>query len=110
MGQLRDDILRNEFSASKRQKLWAKVQGKVENNSNVRPMVREGKTGEVSRVWEWIGAVGAIEESSSRRQSGRLEDYYRMDDSSPVAPSNAGRGSEMVKKEGRRWDEGRPIY
>lgn len=71
MAQLRDDVLRDEFSASRRTKLWEKVQKKVESNSNVRPMVREGRTGDVGRVWEWIGAVGAIGNTpySDRRKS-----------------------------------------
>jgi hypothetical protein len=70
MAQLRDDILRDEFSASRRTKLWEKVQKKVESNSNVRPMVREGRTGDVGRVWEWIGAIGAIDKTphSDRRK------------------------------------------
>jgi hypothetical protein len=77
MAQLRDDVLRDEFSASRRTKLWEKVQKKVESNSNVRPMVREGRTGDVGRVWEWIGAVGAIEGtpySSEKRKSGGFRD------------------------------------
>ena len=76
MAQLRDDVLRDEFSASRRTKLWEKVQKKVESNSNVRPMVREGRTGDVGRVWEWIGAVGAIDNTpySDRRKSGGFRD------------------------------------
>jgi hypothetical protein len=76
MAQLRDDILRDEFSASRRTKLWEKVQKKVESNSNVRPMVREGRTGDVGRVWEWIGAIGAIDKTphSDRRKSGGFRD------------------------------------
>jgi hypothetical protein len=75
MAQLRDDVLRDEFSASRRKKLWEKVQKKVEANSNVRPMVRESRAGDVGRVWEWIGAVGAIGDSPyvdkvDRRKSG----------------------------------------
>jgi hypothetical protein len=75
MAQLRDDVLRDEFSASRRKKLWEKVQKKVEANSNVRPMVRESHTGDVGRVWEWIGAVAIIDDSPyfdkvDRRKSG----------------------------------------
>ena len=71
MGQLRDDILRDEFSAKRRQKLWQRVQKKVEQNSNVRPSVRETRTGDVSRVWEWVGAVGAIEGGGVKKEQGR---------------------------------------
>ena len=35
MNQLRDDVLRNEFSAARRIRLWDRVQKKVEHNSNV---------------------------------------------------------------------------
>lgn len=72
MGQLRDDILRDEFSAKRRQKLWERVQRKVEQNSNVRPSVRENRAGDVSRVWEWVGAIGAIEDGGVKQEQGRL--------------------------------------
>jgi len=114
MSHLRDDVLRNEFSASRRAKLWEKVQNKVEQNSNIRPMVREGKHGDVSRVWEWIGAVSAIEDGGSgrpiagRRKSGR----FGLLASSPhsefsTLPEVKG---EQEMTETRKWDEGRPIY
>jgi hypothetical protein len=75
MAQLRDDVLRDEFSASRRKKLWEKVQAKVELNSNVRSSVKTDLNGEVGRVWEWIGSVGALENSPyvdkvDRRKSG----------------------------------------
>ena len=103
MGQLRDDILRNEFSASRRQKLWEKVQKKVEQNSNVRPMVRESRTGEVSRVWEWIGALGATESSPSGQAlpEGSLSTFeqngerVQLDVNAHALPV---------------WDNSRPIY
>ncbi|KAF2753759.1 hypothetical protein EJ05DRAFT_521630 [Pseudovirgaria hyperparasitica] len=106
MGQLRDDILRNEFSASRRQKLWERVQKKVEQNSNVRPMVREGRSGDVSRVWEWIGAVGALDSvpSSGRRQSSK----YSLGGIASSSP--AGVGQDRSEMEMKSWDEGRPIY
>ncbi|KAF2402191.1 hypothetical protein EJ06DRAFT_474055 [Trichodelitschia bisporula] len=104
MGHLRDDVLREEFSAKRRAKLWEKVQRKVEQNSNVRPSVREGRHGDVSRVWEWIGAVQAVEDgrpSTERRQSAR----YSLGpvDSSPVVKEE--------KRDFRKWEEGsRPVY
>lgn len=116
MGHLRDDVLRDEFSASRRTKLWEKVQTKVEGNLNVRPMVREGRHGDVSRVWEWTGAVGAIEDGSrpstgSRRQSSR---YSLVPASSPLneystVPS-AVKKEEPEMAEKRNWEESRPIY
>jgi len=75
MVALRDDVLRDEFSTRERGRVWDVVKGLVEGNANVRTMVREGRTGEVSRVWEWIGAVQRIEdgsEGSARRRSGRF--------------------------------------
>ncbi|KAF2154946.1 hypothetical protein K461DRAFT_311302 [Myriangium duriaei CBS 260.36] len=72
MVALRDDVLREEFSAARRGKLWEVVKGLVEGNANVRSMVREGRTGEVSRVWEWIGAVQRIESPEGRRSSTRF--------------------------------------
>jgi hypothetical protein len=60
--QLRDDVLHNEYDLKKREAVWKKVQAVVERNANVRASVKDiGDTGEVGRVWEWIGGVeGAI--------------------------------------------------
>jgi hypothetical protein len=120
MSHLRDDVLRNEFSAKRRAKLWERVQVKVEGNSNCRPMVREGKHGDVSRVWEWIGAVQAIEgvdgpgsgkPSGGRRQSkrfGELGESSPHSEFSTVPEVKEAKREEM--REMRKWDEGRPIY
>ena len=106
MAQLRDDVLRNEYSTTRRKQLWEKVQQKVEHNSNVRPMVREGRSGDVGRVWEWVGAIGMIESpqtSNERRKTGRVsfggEQWIspRKDDSTEM--------SQVTK-----WDEGRGPY
>jgi len=116
VAQLRDDVLRDEFQPARRQRLWDAVQKKVENNANVRSMVREGRSGEVGRVWEWIGAVDldAIEDVGTPRPA-------LLGNGTPIrgegyTPSPGG----LVKREeeanaGRSrssglWDEGRPIY
>jgi len=103
MAQLRDDILRDEFLASRRQKLWKRVQKKVEFNSNVRAAVRTTNSGDVARMWEWIGPVKLLEDgrSSGKRGSGRFS--LGMGNSPPSTSSK-----EM--KEVQKWDEGRPIY
>ncbi|KAI9673874.1 MAG: inner nuclear membrane protein enriched at telomere/subtelomere region [Caeruleum heppii] len=74
VGQLRDDVLRDEFSPKRREQLWKRVQQVVEMNANVRASVKETRGGDVSRVWEWIGSVGRVEDgwSGTRRDSGRL--------------------------------------
>lgn len=110
VAQLRDDVLRDEFSATRRKKLWEKVQKKVEGNANVRPMVREGRTGDVGRVWEWVGAVGYLESppnGENRRKSGRVS----------FAPDDRLRGEEgddssLARSEAkpRKWEEGRRPY
>lgn len=115
MAQLRDDVLRDEFSASRRKKLWEKVQKKVEGNANVRPMVREGRTGDVGRVWEWVGAVGLLEspqspESGNRRKSGRVSfagDTHRLLEPLEGDDSSLIERSDVPKK---RWEESRPYY
>jgi hypothetical protein len=102
MTQLRDDVLRNEFNASRRQKLWTRVQAKVEKNTNIRAGVRTTANGDVARMWEWVGPVKRLEDgrSSAKRESGR----FSLDmGSSPPSASN-----DM--KEVQKWDEGRPIY
>jgi len=106
IGQLRDDVLRDEHSVSKREALWSRVRKVVEMNANVRPSQREGRNGEISRVWEWIGAVGSIEVGEERRRkSGRVSWGAYGDASSPVSGSDG--GPEMVQQ---KWQEGRPIY
>jgi hypothetical protein len=102
MAQLRDDVLRNEFSSARRQKLWQRVQKKVEYNANVRAAVRTTASGDVGRMWEWIGPVKLIEDgrSTGKRESGHFS--MGMGSSPPTA------GKEM--KEVQKWDEGRPMY
>ncbi|KJX92374.1 sister chromatid separation protein Src1 [Zymoseptoria brevis] len=116
MAQLRDDVLRDEFSGTRRKKLWEKVQKKVEGNSNVRPMVREGRTGDVGRVWEWVGAVGLLEspaqgEREGRRKSGRQS---RVSFAADALDSSLleGEDSAVVRSDvkTKRWEEGRPYY
>lgn len=119
MVALRDDVLREEFSAKERGRLWDVVRGLVEGNANVRTMVREGRTGEVSRVWEWIGAVQRIESPESvRRQSGRfsLGGAGRLAGSPSLGYLGDGKeesdgvpnGAEMSQVQ--KWEEGRSYY
>lgn len=118
MAQLRDDVLRDEFSASRRKKLWEKVQKKVEGNANVRPMVREGRTGDVGRVWEWVGAVGMLEspqsvETGNRRKSGRVSfagDTHRL-----LEPHDKEEESSFIQSQRSdvptsKWQENRQYY
>lgn len=102
MAQLRDDVLRNEFSSSRRQKLWERVQKKVELNSNIRAAVRETSSGDVARMWEWIGPVKLLEDgrSSGKRESGRFS--LGMGNSLPIISKE--------KKEVKSWDESQPAY
>lgn len=109
MVALRDDVLREEFRAKERTRLWEVVKGLVEGNANVRTMVREGRTGDVSRVWEWIGAVQRIE-GSARRQSGSVRKLVgspgRMGEIK--AEEDDGNESSLVNRS--RWEEGTPYY
>ncbi|KAF2213683.1 hypothetical protein CERZMDRAFT_39412 [Cercospora zeae-maydis SCOH1-5] len=96
VAQLRDYVLREEFSAQRRKVLWQRVQALVEGNSNVRPMVREGRTGDVGRVWEWSGRVSfaPVEGGGSTLLEG---------------DSNGG----LVKRNDvktSKWEEGRGTY
>jgi hypothetical protein len=106
MTQLRDDILRNEFSSSKRQKLWEKVQKKVEHNSNVRAAVRENQSGDIARMWEWVGPVQLLEDgrSTGKRESAR----YSLGPAFGSSPP--GKAKNEMKELPSTWDEGRPIY
>lgn len=120
MAQLRDDVLRDEFSASRRKALWEKVQKKVEANSNVRPMVREGRTGDVGRVWEWVGAVGAIESPYSAEKTERrrltgggsgFRDSLGLAGEKFIEPGSAERERQRGGEgELRKWKEEKPYY
>ena len=103
---MRDDVLREEFSPKRRERVWKRVKGVVEGNSNVRASVREGRKGEVGRVWEWIGGVGVLEDVGAGAGSWSL---------GPVGGTPGGRDSPAAEGrsemgELRRWDEGRPVY
>ena len=111
MAQLRDDVLREEFSAKRRRILWEKVQKKVEGNANVRPMVREGRSGDVGRVWEWVGAVSMIESpaqpgsghAEGRRKSGRVS-FGGVTSERMIEPRDESLGKVA------KWEEGRQYY
>lgn len=105
IGQLRDDVLRSEHNPRKREAIWQNVKRVVEMNSNVRASQREGRNGEISRVWEWIGALGDLESGERRRKSGRVSWGVYDERSSPVSGSDG--GPEIVQQ---KWQEGRPIY
>ena len=103
MNQLRDDVLRNEFSSSRRIALWKRVQMKVESNSNVRAAVREGQSGDITRMWEWTGPVQLLDDgrSSGKRDGGRYSLGWASNSSPP-------RRTETT--EAKHWDDGHPIY
>ena len=111
-GQLRDDVLRDEFSAARRENLWRRVKAVVEMNANVRAGVKEGRSGEVSRVWEWIGAVPALDDvydrgvGRNRLSYGTPGGQLRGESRSPQRFD----GEEVGEREHRRWDEGRAVY
>ena len=111
VGQLRDDVLRDEFSDKRRESLWKRVSAVVQKNANVRASVREGRSGDVSRVWEWIGSVGLLDESWSDRRSGgkRVSFGGAVDEGTPEGRDGTPSGGrEMIEQ--RKWDEGRPLY
>lgn len=119
IGQMRDDVLRNELHGKRREELWRRVRRVVEGNANVRAAVREGRSGDVARVWEWIGGIGSVGGSGGELDSSARRDSARFSLSSP--PSNVKADHHMAvelkdesapspRQSSRRWDEGRPIY
>ncbi|MCJ1397692.1 inner nuclear membrane protein enriched at telomere/subtelomere region [Xylographa trunciseda] len=104
-GQMRDDVLREEFSLQRRDAIWKQVQAVVEMNANVRASVKEGRGGEISRVWEWIGST-MVEED-------RLERLEKADPARrAVGTGRYGLRDSTPEREGlaaRRWDEGRSV-
>ncbi|KAJ5653069.1 hypothetical protein N7490_000072 [Penicillium lividum] len=119
IGQLRDDVLRFELHGKRREELWSRVRRVVEGNANVRAAVREGRSGDVARSWEWIGGIGSVgasggpgkRDDSARRDSGRLSLSSPLSNGeadSHVADSTD--DASTSPRQSRRWDEGRPIY
>lgn len=114
IGQLRDDVLRSELRGSRREALWKRVRSVVEGNANVRASVREGRGGDVARVWEWIGGIGSVRseiESSTAtgRESGKVHFSPLPAEQSRDQPVGE---ATLAQSPGelRKWDEGRPIY
>ena len=111
VGQLRDDVLRREFSDQRRESLWNRVRAVVERNANVIASVREGRGGDVSRVWEWVGSVGLLEDAAWHGGANKRVSFGPEVEGLPdeMPTSMEGReGRVMVEK--RKWDEGRPVY
>lgn len=107
IGQLRDDVLRATFSAAERERVWKGVRAIVEGNANVRVSTREaGRTGEMSRVWEWIGPLNLAPGLEGRRSGGLIEEGP----SSAAVDRDQHREGGKQMAETRKWDEGRPIY
>ncbi|KAJ5899223.1 hypothetical protein N7495_003967 [Penicillium taxi] len=120
IGQLRDDVLRSELHGKRREELWRRVSRIVEGNANVRAAVREGRSGDVARSWEWIGGIGSVSSVGSAGASGDKSGEVgssRLSLSSPLSHDHNNHHSPADKNETatsprqtRRWDEGRPIY
>ncbi|OOF99169.1 hypothetical protein ASPCADRAFT_204831 [Aspergillus carbonarius ITEM 5010] len=114
IGQLRDDVLRSELRGSRREELWKRVRSVVEGNANVRASVREGRGGDVARVWEWIGGIGSVRgEIESGATAGREGSKVHFSPLSSEPSRDQSTGDSMLAQspaESRKWDEGRPIY
>ena len=110
IGQLRDDVLRSELQGRRREDLWRRVRNVVEGNANIRAAVREGRGGDVARVWEWIGGISSV------------SDYRESNRQFPVSPDSGDISNERQNDQhqteqqasgvgtSRAWNEGRPIY
>lgn len=89
------------------------VKAIVEQNSNVRAGNREGeRTGEWSRVWEWIGPLdlGKAVEGGSRRSVGLVREAGEAVDTNNGTNGDGEAKTGRQLLESRKWDEGRPIY
>jgi len=64
---LRDLILRDEHSPSRRQRVWEKVMKVVEDNANVRTNMEEVR-GEDTKVWRWIGSTVSTPVAREKRR------------------------------------------
>ncbi len=80
-------------------------------NANVRASERELRSGDVARVWEWIGNLGIIDDAwaeGGRRSGVRFSLGSSNGGDGGRALVEGVRSNEMV--EHRHWDEGRTIY
>lgn len=117
VGQLRDDVLRDEFSAQRREGLWKRVREVVEMNSNVRASERELRAGDMSRVWEWIGKLGFVDDGRAERGRRSGIGFGHGNGRTSMTPDGKANADSLGYGNSRRgtmekkdWDEGRPIY
>jgi Man1-Src1p-like protein len=97
--QLRDSVLRDEFSSARRQRLWGRVEKLVEQNANVRTKVGSLGSGDVGRGWRWIGSEGS---SGSRRQSAAFNRTPAVEEVNGHITPSAGYSDQSDFK---RWRE-----
>lgn len=104
VNQLRDDVLRGEFSSTRRKRLWAHVESLVEQNSNVRTKMGALDSGDVGRGWKWIGdtGVGGGSRRGSARYSFNPNESAMRQDSSPMAEVD---GSLGGRRSFTPWDD-----
>ncbi|KAL4867318.1 hypothetical protein BDV12DRAFT_171693 [Aspergillus spectabilis] len=114
IGQLRDDVLRSELRGNRREEIWKRVRNVVEGNANIRAAVREGRGGDVARVWEWVGGISSVGkhiEGSGTSRDGEKVHFSPLPSSEDRSPLGLDAPSASIQKEVvRKWDEGRPIY
>lgn len=110
VGQLRDDVLRDELQRRRREELWNRVKKIVETNANVRASVREGRGGDVSRVWEWIGGIRAIGAGDLESPGGKRLEGSKVRFSLMPSETTGGEVATTAPREMKKWDEGRPVF
>ena len=103
--QMRDSVLRDEFSSARRQRVWRNVEKLVEQNANVRTKVGSLGSGDIGRGWRWIGAEGP---SGSGKHSGTYSQRIgngnpAMAEANGIEITPSSRVSDMA--EFKRWRE-----
>ncbi|KAL4929842.1 putative sister chromatid separation protein (Src1) [Aspergillus undulatus] len=113
IGQLRDDVLRSELRGNRREEIWKRVRNVVEGNANIRAAVREGRGGDVARVWEWVGGIGGVGrqiEGSGASREGEKVHFSPLPGSQDRSPAQDIPLVSSPKETAHKWDERRPIY
>ncbi|KAG0006272.1 inner nuclear membrane protein enriched at telomere/subtelomere region [Entomortierella chlamydospora] len=93
--QLRDALLMDVSSPTRRQEIWSKVEAVVERNSNVRTSSQEVR-GELYKTWEWIGPSGVLSQPGIDSRAGNANFHNEVGSQAMFGGGIRARGTPKV--------------